>query len=586
MATVPTGSKSWIIEAENFDDVGGWTVDQQSMDVMGSPYLIAHGYGKPVRDAVTKTTLPESGRYRVWVRTRDWPAQFGLENECGTFRVLVNGKPLQPVFGTEKSGWHWQDGGVVDVENPQISLKLQDLDGFDGRCDAVLFAADPDALPPEDENELDVLRRKLRGLPETPTEAGTFDFVVIGGGIAGICAAVAAARAGLQVALLHDRPVLGGNNSSEVRVHIGGERNLEPFPALGNIVNEVIPSVDRGNARSEELYEDEKKMQVVQQEPNISLALNLHVVDVEAADGNIHAVVGEDVISGERFRYTASLFADCTGDATVGYLSGADYRVGRESQARTGERLAPEKPDAMVMGPSVMWYAEQTENESPFPDQPWSCRFNESACSPAERGDWNWEAGMYQDQICDIEDIRDYGLRVAYGNWAFLKNHSQHKEEYRNHRLAWVGCIAGKRESRRLLGDVILTQQDVEEQRDFPDACVTTTWSIDLHYPKEMPGFEDAPFRSYAEHIKKPPYPIPFRCLYSRNVDNLMMAGRNISVTHVALGTTRVMGTCGMMGEVIGVAAGLCRESNTLPRNVYQDHLQELFRRFQPETTT
>ena len=187
---------------------------------------------------------------------------------------------------------------------------------------------------------------------------------------------------------------------------------------------------------------------------------------------------------------------------------------------------------------------------------------------------------MYQDQVTDIEEIRDYGLRVAYGNWAFLKNCSEQKVEFRNYKLAWVNCIAGKRESRRLLGDVILTEQDIEEARDFPDACVTTTWSIDLHYPKELPGFENAPFRSYADHVRKPPYPIPFRCFYSRNIDNLMMAGRNISVTHIALGTTRVMGTCGMMGEVIGFAAGLCRKFNTTPRGVYTDHLQELFQQF------
>ncbi len=570
-----------MVETERFEDPGGWTVDQQCMDVIGSSYLIAHGCGQPVADAVTNIRLPSGGRYRVWVRTRDWVAQFGFPETFGHFRMLVNDQPLTPVFGADKRAqWHWQDGGFVELEDPDVSLRLQDLDGFDGRCDAVLFAREPDFLPPEEREALDALRRECGGVQQDPVDAGQFDFVVAGGGVAGICAAVAAAREGLNVALLHDRPVLGGNNSSEIRVHIGGKRNLEPFPALGNIVNEIIPSEDHGNAQPQAYYEDDKKLAAVEKEPNIYLALNTHVVDVESAGGRITAVVAQDIETGARTRYAAGLFADCTGDGAVGHLAGAEYRVGREGKAETGERLAPEVPDTMVMGSSIMWYTEQAESETHFPEFPWATGFSEEVCDPAERGDWNWEVGMKQDQITDIEWIRDYGLRTAYGNWSFVKNRSAWKDEFRNHRLAWVGCIAGKRESRRLLGDVVLTEEDIEENRIFPDACVTTTWTIDLHYPREIPAFDGAPFRSYADHVQKPPYPIPFRCFYSRNIENLMMAGRNISVTHIALGTTRVMGTCGMMGEVVGMAAGLCCEQNVPPRAVYTDYLQKLFDRF------
>ena len=193
-------------------------------------------------------------------------------------------------------------------------------------------------------------------------------------------------------------------------------------------------------------------------------------------------------------------------------------------------------------------------------------------------GEWTWETGMNFDQIYDFERIRDYGLMVVYSNWSFLKNTSSVKEDYLNRRLEWVAYIAGKRESRRLLGDHILTENDIRDYVIYPDASAPTTWSIDLHYPdpentKHFPGQE---FKSIAEFIPIHPYPIPYRCFYSRNIDNLFMAGRNISVTHVALGTVRVMRTTGMMGEVVGMAASVGNRHQTTPRGVYQDHLEEL----------
>jgi hypothetical protein len=192
------------------------------------------------------------------------------------------------------------------------------------------------------------------------------------------------------------------------------------------------------------------------------------------------------------------------------------------------------------------------------------------------RGDWDWEAGLNDNQITEIEYIRDYALRAVYGNWDYLKNRSPKREEYAKHKLQWVAYIGGKRESRRLLGDVVLKEQDIVEAREFDDASFTTTWGIDLHYPKVIEGFKEEPFRSYCDVLSIKPYAVPYRCLYSRNVNNLFMAGRNISVTHVALGTVRVMRTGGMMGEVVGMAASICREHDVLPRAVYQNHLPEL----------
>jgi hypothetical protein len=587
------GSDHVLIEAESFENPGGWVVDQQFMDQMGSPFLLAHGLGVPVRDAVTTVTLPGPGLYRVWVRTRDWAAQpedGGRKTADGNrtpgilrppgpgrFQLIIDGVPLGTFFGREGAAWHWQgDGRPVDIKKERVTLALYDLTGFDGRCDAILLSRNPDFIPPDGGEALAKFRRETLGLPQAPEEAGRFDLVVIGGGMAGTCTALSAARLGLQVALVQDRPVLGGNNSSEVRVHLNGQINLPPYPHLGDVVKELDPD-NRGNAQPASFYNDDKKLDLVRAEANIHLFLDLHAYKVEREGPRIVAVIARDIKSSKDLRFAAPLFADCTGDGTIGFLAGAEYRMGRESWEQTGETLAPKEPDKMTMGASAQWYTIETPEPSPFPDCPWALGFTDESCERATRGDWNWETGLNKDQIADFESVRDHALRAIYGNWAFLKNHSKDKAKYANRQLAWVAYIAGKRESRRLVGDVVLTQQDVQEQRLYPDAFVTTTWSIDLHYPdpansKYFPGEE---FKTIAKMPAVRPYAIPYRCFYSRNVENLFMAGRDVSVTHVALGTVRVMRTCGMMGEVVGMAASICKNRSTTPRGVYVEHLPE-----------
>jgi hypothetical protein len=214
-----------LVEAEGFARCGGWVVDPHFMDQMGSPYLLAHGLGRPVADATTEAGFPSTGIYRIWVRTKDWVARWNAPGAPGKFQLLINGKPLDTTFGTQGAQWHWQEGGTVDSTGPTVRLALHDLTGFEGRCDAILFARDPKFTPPNANPAMAALRRKCLGLPEQPESAGEFDFVVSGGGIAGTCAALSAARLGLKVALVQDRPVLGGNNSSEVRVWLQGARN-------------------------------------------------------------------------------------------------------------------------------------------------------------------------------------------------------------------------------------------------------------------------------------------------------------------------------------------------------------------------
>ena len=594
-----------LIEAESFGDPGGWVVDQQSIDIMGSSYLLAHGLGVPIKDARTTVTIPEEGYYRIWVRTRDWVAPWGVNGSPGRFMLLVNNKPLDTTFGTEGKSWHWQEGGTIRLKEGESELALHDLTGFEGRCDAILLTSDQKFLPPDEKNELDNFRRTTLGLGNTPENGGDYDLVVVGGGMAGCCAAVSAARYGCKVALVQNRPVLGGNNSSEVRVGLSGLIYKEPYPKLGRLVDEIgstghwtlyEANLDPSSPRSKHIleviannpekkihnagpasnYGDDRKKGVVESESNITLFLNTHIFTAEKEGDRIIAITGKDIMTGKEIRLTGKLFADCTGDGNLGYLTGADYRVGRESGSETGESGAPEKSDSLVMGTSVQWYAEETAEPSPFPECPWAVQFNEETCFKVTRGDWDWEAGLTRDQIMEIEFIRDYAFRVTYGNWDFIKNKSIDKDKFAGSKLAWVAYIGGKRESRRLMGDVILREQDLVNRVEYPDASFTTTWGIDLHYPVKSEGFAGEPFRSVAETVKIDPYAVPYRCLYSRNISNMFMAGRCISVTHVALGSVRVMRTGGMMGEVVGMAASVCKKNTTLPRDVYEDHLSEL----------
>jgi len=408
------------------------------------------------------------------------------------------------------------------------------------------------------------------------------------------------------VALIQDRPVLGGNNSSEVRVGLSGLIMQQPYPKLGFICDETgfiskweyrealkypkmirsaqilkiikaHPEVMTHNGGPKSNYGDNLKLRLVMNEPNISLFLNMHVFDVRMQDKNIEAVIARESLTGKEYSFKAIQFADCTGDGTVGYLAGADYSIGRESKAVYNEPSALSKGDKLVMGTSVQWYSGICQDDSFFPDCPWAVQFDENTCQKIRKGDWMWETGMNHDQVQEIEYIRDYGLRAVYGNWSYIKNHSKDKAQFAKDKLEWVAYIGGKRESRRLLGDLVLREQDVIDNVAYSDASFTTTWPIDLHLPDTMKVMgKEEPFKSYCVQRKIKPYAVPYRCLYSRNINNLFMAGRDISVSHIVLGTVRVMRTCGMMGEVVGMAVSLCKEKKTTPRGVYKEHLSDL----------
>ncbi|MBJ76935.1 MAG: hypothetical protein CMJ98_07955, partial [Planctomycetes bacterium] len=594
----PEPPRPVFIEPESFSERGGWMVDQQVMDLMGSPYVLAHGLGIPVPDCSGTVDLPGPGTYRVWVRTRDWVAPWNAPGAPGRFQVLLDGTPLKTVFGTEGEAWHWQDGGTCELKD-EVQVSLHDLTGFEGRCDAILLSADTSWVPPHEGEELARLRTRCTSLGLESTDGGRFDLVVVGGGVAGTSAAITAARQGLKVALIQDRPVLGGNGSSEVRVWPEGHTNQEPYPHVGDVVSELIrhKGPGDGNSRDGHIYDDERKLALARAEPNLRLFLNQRVNAAEARDQKVTAVTAQHTSSGRRTRITGTLFLDSTGDGVLGALVGADHEItstGHMGASNLWNVAATSKNEFQLRcecddaGDPLSLAFDQSTSPAPFPRCPWAVDLSERDFPGRQKdgdkrnplgklGAWFWESGFDLDPIKDMERIRDLNLRAMYGAWDTLKNVDG---LYPNHRLKWAAYVAGKRESRRLMGDVVLVGDDFRDLKPYPDAAFPCSWHLDLHFPEPTYHKDQDPFIAGFTHSEdyryKGPYWAPYRALYSRNINNLFMAGRNISVNHEALGAVRVMKTCGMMGEVVGKAAYLCVRHGCDPRGVYTDHLDEL----------
>ena len=527
-------------------DAGGWVLDAQFMDVMGSPYLLAHGMGVRVTDAKARVAFPRAGEYRVWVRTRNW-----ADGAPGRFRVLVDGKPLVREFGAGSREWSWEDGGVVKVGGTTATVALEDLTGFDGRCAGIVFDADATgSVPPSGALKID---------EADVSETVKADFVVVGGGMPGACAAVAAARRGIRVALVQDRPVLGGNASGEIRVYCAGEAKYDLVKELRGFFMNRDANIPLCDAR---------RMRIVEDEKNIDLRTLTRAFGVEKrADGTIKAVRALDLRSNRVVRFEAPLFCDATGDGWVGYWAGTDWRMGREAKDEFNEARAPDVADGDTLGASIMWTSAEANASVPF-SAPWAEPRANGIVAVA--GEWNWEYGIHQDMIAQGEEIRDRLLLAIYGSFSLAKKQPKNA----NRVLNLCPWLLGKRESRRLLGDWILSQNDVEARTPFKDAIAAGSWSIDLHYDDCRPGVD---FLTTCKGAMNGRYWIPYRSIYSRNVGNLFMAGRCFSCTHVGLGSPRVICTLSQLGVAAGEAAALCRELGETPRGIYANgHFRKL----------
>lgn len=559
-----------LIEAESFDEKGGWLVDPQFVEQMGSPYLLAHGIGRPVQNARTTFNIKRQGDYHIWVRTKNWAP--GNWEAPGRFQLKIDSHTFSQILGTQK-GWRWQYTGQTNLNPGKHQIALTDLTGFNGRCDAIYLSTNEKA-PPSDFSELAKWRKKTLQIPDTPKQSKPFDLVITGGGIAGCAAAITAAEQGLQVALIHDRPVLGGNASGEIRVHtLGIYGHFERI--LKMLDTEHYPN---GSPKAHQ--EDKKRLANVKQYENIHLFLNWRAYDAYAENDIIKFVDAKHSNTGERIRFEAPMFVDCTGDGWIGYWAGAEYMYGRESVdtyneawEKHGETWSPDKADNFVMGSSVLWRSHELDSTSSFPEVPWALEV--SGDFAAANGEWQWEFSRNDlHQIDDAEQIRDHMLKAIYGSFY------NEKQKKKNDRLAlqWVSYLIGKRESRRLVGDHIYTFNDVREQVKFPDSVVVEEREVDVHYQQNLLDSDKPDFLSEALFYRTGRYYVPYRSLYSKNINNLFMAGRCFSCSHIGLGGPRVMRTTGQMGAAVGYAASICKKYNTNPREVYLEHLEELMK--------
>ncbi|MCF7837584.1 MAG: FAD-dependent oxidoreductase [Candidatus Marinimicrobia bacterium] len=423
----------------------------------------------------------------------------------------------------------------------------------------------------------------------------TFDLVVVGAGPAGICAAIAAAREGARTALITDRPVLGGSASSEVQVPPNGadQPSWNRFARETGIMEEITLRLAHKAHLSgmwRWLYYDESFFDLCAAEPNLTFFLNTSVFRVNGTPG-AHIVSVEALqLRAEKFiEFTAAQFIDASGDGTVGFLAGADYRFGREARAEFGERHAPEQADTGTMGATLLFTSVDRGHPVPFTAPAWALDVHAlpTLLEPAKMvhrnfyrcpdghwgGLWWAEYGGAVDSIHDDDDVMWHTRRLVYGLWDYIKNSGKFAHVERQE-IDWVAPLPGKRESRRLLGPLLVTATDFHAQREYDDAIGFCGWSIDVHPPQgyldPLPAATHDAFPGIAD--------IPFRCLYSRNVDNLLFAGRNVSVSHEGLGTVRVIATTAVMGQAVGTAAALALREGLRPAEIYERRLPELRR--------
>ncbi len=407
------------------------------------------------------------------------------------------------------------------------------------------------------------------------------DVCVVGGGLSGVCAAISAARNGARTLIMQDRPMFGGNASSEIRMWVcgaHGENNRE----TGLVEKILLENHYRNPYRNYSLW-DSILYEKVRFQENLAYLLNCSCLDAEMdtapGSGNIRSITGWQLTTQQYHQVTATLFIDCSGDSILAPLSGAEFRMGRESRQEHNESIAPETADRKTMGMSCLIQARETEQETIFIPPFWAEKLSEKMLphrqpNPCKRGEnyWYLELGGEQDTIHDTETIRDDLQGLAYGMWDYVKNSGAYKGVAEHLEADWIGMLPGKRESRRYVGDHILTQQDIRAEGHFHDVIAYGGWSMDDHHPG---GFRTAEPPTIF-HPAPSPYGIPYRCLYSKNIENLMFAGRNISVTHTAMSSTRVMATCGLLGQAAGTAAAIAVRNGTTPRGVLMHHLHSL----------
>ena len=573
-------AKTILVEAEDFKDRGAWRVDTQFTHEMGSAYLLAAGVLKPIGAAKARVEIPSAGRWHAWVRTRDWLPT----HSPGRFALSAGGV-RGPVLGASgKEGWRWERAGDFDLKKGAVELALEDLSGAFARCDAVLLTDDPAFVPPDEAKDLTAFRDRLAGRSAVPREGGRWDVVVVGAGPGGLGAALAAARTGVRVALVHDRPELGGNASREIGVAVGGAAEAWPNRRPNMRESGLVEEADLRRGREPGKSFGEVFGQMAAAETNLTVFSNERVMEVEKDGARIVSVTARNTRTGVRTRFRAETFVDCTGDGWVGFFAGADFMRGREAQAEFGEEEAPETRDDLMMSGSIMQghcgyrYALR-DNPVPYKTPAWADVLPKGFTRRVKDLNFRWwlEHGGRFDELADLERARDELVRINFAYWGWLKNASPLTNLAEKAELVSLPHMIGRREGMRLVGDYVLTGNDIKAGRIFEDAVAYGGWPMDTHDPL---GIDNPTGDGYWKaHPGVPTYTIPYRSLYSRNIENLFMAGRCLSATHMALGSTRVEGTIFGLGQAVGTAAALALRRGQTPRQYGKTHIRELQQR-------
>ena len=472
----------WL-EAEGFADYGDWRLDTQFTHKMGSAYLLAVGVLKPIDAARTTVRIPTAGTWRVWARTKDWLP----EHSPGTFTISVGGTRGATLGASKKDGWRWERAGDFALAAGETDVALVDLSGAFGRCDALLFTSDLSYVPPDEGAALDAARVRFAdgragARPSRCDDGGMSDVVVVGSGTAGMGAALAAARTGARVTLVHDRPILGGNSSSELGIGTDGAAGSHPNKKLNMRETGLCEEANLMRGRTKEHSLSSAYALMAGALPNLTVVNNTRVLSVEKDGDAIASVIGRDTLTGRRTRYRAKLFVDCTGDGWVGYFADAAYMYGREAQSEYNEWPAPEKRDDLTMSGCLM--------DVPYETPPWANvlppGFTRHIRSVAPS--WWIEHGGRFDDTADPERARDELVRISFAYWGWLKNDSHLKDEpaTRCAEITFVPYMNGRREGMRLTGDYVLTANDALEGKMFPDRITYGGWPLDTHDPLGM----------------------------------------------------------------------------------------------------
>lgn len=402
------------------------------------------------------------------------------------------------------------------------------------------------------------------------------DLCVVGGGLAGLCAAVSAARNGIKVVLMQDRPVLGGNASSEIRMWVCGAENT--YDRETGILEELFLENYYRNPNLSYSIWDSVLYGIAKQERNLVLLLNCSCMDAQMEGDRITAVTGWQMTTERRIQVTAKIFADCSGDGILAPLTGAEFMLGREARSAFGESLSPEQADSKTMGQSCIMQLREYSTKQEFIPPEWAYKYAENDEMMARREHvlskgqnfWWIEVGGIGDILHETEENRDELLKIAFGIWDHIKNQGRHKDA-ENWAIDWIGFLPGKRESRRFVGQYIMNQEDIENGTSFEDAVAYGGWPLDDHHPEGIYYSGDGCTQIYVAKS----YGIPYRSLVAKRIENLGFAGRNISVTHTALSSTRVMATCAIMGQSLGTAAAMAVQHGCLLKEVDVHALQQ-----------